>query len=57
MRAKRTSEFAMTVNIKCRNDQIRPERAENKVTQSNIMYYLIDPREVRENLSFLCFIC
>ena len=45
IRAKRTAKFAITVNIKCRNDQICPERAENKVKQSSVVYYLV----TREN--------
>ena len=50
MRAKLGAQFAMTVNIKCGNYQIRPERTENKVKQSTIVYYLVNPPEARENL-------
>ena len=50
MFAKRAAKYAKTVNINCRNVNIRPERAENKVKQSNIVYYL-------ENLVIVCLIC
>ena len=36
MRAMHTAKCAMTINLKCRNDQIRAKRAENKVKPSNI---------------------
>ena len=37
MRAKSAAKFAMTVNIKCRSDQILAKRADNKVKLSNIV--------------------
>ena len=48
----RAEKCAMTVNMKCRKDQIRAKRPENKVKLSNIVYNLVDAREVLENLSF-----
>ena len=34
------AKFAITVNMKCRNDKIRAKRAENNVKQSNISAHL-----------------
>ena len=46
------AKFAIMVNMKCRNDQIRSKRAENKVKPSNIVYNLVNAREAREHFSF-----
>ena len=45
MRTKRAAKLAMTVNIKCRNDKIRPERTENKVllVEFNYQDFLYNP--------------
>ena len=47
----RAAKFAMTVNLKCRNDQIRAKRAENQVKPTNIENSLVNAREALENLS------
>ena len=47
MRAIRAAKGQMTVNLKCRNDQIRANRVENKVKPSNIenSLHVVNARE------------
>ena len=48
----RAANYAMTVDLKCRNEKIRAKRAENKVKPSNIDNNLVNAREALQNLSF-----
>ena len=60
MRAKCAAKFAMMVNMKCRTDNIRAKRAENKVIKvnkvnkvnkvkpSNCVYSIISARSTRK---------